>query len=443
MARAGKLDGRQPCSSVSMTMRWPHHPAPASERTPSRARLGAGLVTGAADDDPSGIATYSQAGAQFGLATLWTVWFTLPLMVGIQAVCGHVGRVTGRGLAANMGQLFPRSLTVAVVALLLVANVFNLAADIGAMGEAASMLLGGNGALYALALAAVSVLLEVAVPFVRYARVLKLLTISLFAYVLTAVVVHVPWAAALRHLVLPTPRLDRAYLVTIVAMFGTTISPYMFFWQAAQEVEEEEQAQEEPLLLQPSQAPRSFHRIDVDTVVGMALSNVVGFFVVLVAAVVLHGHGITAIHSAADAAQALRPLAGPLAGAVFATGIIGTGLLAIPVLAGSGAYALAEACRWSYGLDRRLGEAKLFYLIIVLATVAGALLSLSSVQPMRMLFWAAVLNGVVSVPLMAAVMVLATRTKVMGALVVKGWLRACGWLATAAMAVVVVAMFFG
>jgi Mn2+/Fe2+ NRAMP family transporter len=416
---------------------------PVSDRTPLRATLGAGLVTGAADDDPSGIATYSQAGAQFGLATLWTVWFTLPLMVGIQAVCAHVGRVTGRGLAANMGRVFPRPLTAAVVVLLLAANVFNLAADIGAMGEAAGMLLGGNGASYALALAGLSVALEVAVPFARYARVLKLMTISLFAYVLTAAVVRVPWASALRHLVVPTLRLDRAYLVTVVAMFGTTISPYMFFWQAAQEVEEEEQAQEEPLLLQPGEAPRSFHRIDLDTVVGMAFSNLVGFFVVLVAAVVLHGHGIDSVRSAADAAQALRPLAGPFAGAVFATGIVGTGLLAIPVLAGSGAYALAEVGRWSYGLDHRFGEAKLFYLIIALATAAGALLSLSAVEPMRMLFWAAVLNGVVSVPLMAATMVLATRSQVMGTLVVKGWLRAAGWLATAAMAVVVAAMFLG
>lgn len=416
---------------------------PVSDRTPLRATLGAGLVTGAADDDPSGIATYSQAGAQFGLATLWTVWFTLPLMVGIQAVCAHVGRVTGRGLAANMSRVFPRPLTAAVVVLLLVANVFNLAADIGAMGEAAGMLLGGSGASYALALAGLSVVLEVAVPFARYARVLKLMTISLFAYVLTAAVVRVPWASALRHLALPTLRLDRAYLVTVVAMFGTTISPYMFFWQAAQEVEEEEQAQEEPLLLQPGEAPRSFHRIDLDTAVGMAFSNLVGFFVVLVAAVVLHGHGIDSVRSAADAAQALRPLAGPFAGAVFATGIVGTSLLAIPVLAGSGAYALAEVGRWSYGLDHRFGEAKLFYLIIALATAAGTLLSLSAVEPMRMLFWAAVLNGVVSVPLMAAAMVLATRTRVMGTLVVKGWLRAAGWLATAAMAVVVAAMFLG
>ncbi|NUR23117.1 divalent metal cation transporter [Frateuria sp.] len=426
-----------------MNQRRPTRSTRTPPRKPTRANLGAGLITGAADDDPSGIATYSQAGAQFGLAMLWTVWFTLPLMIGIQAVCAHVGRVTGRGLAANMSQLFPRPLTAAVVVLLLAANVFNLAADIGAMGEATSMLIGGSGALYALALAVLSVVLEVAVPFARYSRVLKLMTISLFAYVLTAAVVHVPWLAALRHLVVPTLRPDRSYLVMVVAMFGTTISPYMFFWQAAQEVEEEEQAHEEPLLLQPQDAPRSFHRIDLDTVVGMAFSNVVGFFVVLVAAVVLHGHGVTGIHSAADAAQALRPLAGPFAGAVFATGIVGTGLLAIPVLAGSGAYALAEVCRWSYGLDRRFGEAKLFYLIIVLATAAGALLSLSSVKPMRMLFWAAVLNGVVSMPLMAAVMYLATRHRVMGRLVVKGWLRAFGWLATVAMAAVVVAMFFG
>jgi NRAMP (natural resistance-associated macrophage protein)-like metal ion transporter len=403
-------------------------------------RLGAGLITGAADDDPSGIATYSQAGARFGFATLWTVWLTLPLMIGIQAVCAHVGRVTGRGLAANMSRCLPRPLTFSLVALLLAANVFNLAADLGAMGEAMTLLLGGNAALYVALLAVLSIALEVLVPFVRYARLLKLLTMSLLAYALTTLVVRVPWAEALHRLLVPTLRHDRDYLLTVMAMFGTTISPYMFFWQAAQEVEEEEEAREEPLLLQPAAAHDALRRIDFDTVVGMVYSNVIGFFVVLAAAVVLHGNGVHAIEDAAGAARALQPLAGRFAGTLFAIGIVGTGLLALPVLAGSAAYALAEVFRWSSGLDRRFDEARLFYGLIILATLAGALLGVTPVEPMRMLFWAAVLNGVISVPLMVAVMWLATRKEVMGPLVIRSWLRLLGWLATAAMAAVVVAM---
>lgn len=425
-----------------MALRWFQRLVRARARRlrASAAKLGAGLITGAADDDPSGIATYSQAGARFGLATLWTVWLTLPLMIGIQAACAHVGRVTGRGLAANMGRCFPRPLTLALVALLVAANVFNLAADLGAMGAATRLLLGGSASIYVLFFAALSVAFEVAIPFARYARLLKVLTLSLLAYALTTLVVRVPWGEALHRLLVPAWRYDRDYLLTVVAMFGTTISPYMFFWQAAQEVEEEEEAQEEPLLLQPSDAPRALRRIDLDTVVGMAYSNAIGFFVVLAAAVVLHGHGVYAIEDAADAAQALRPLAGHFAGTLFALGILGTGLLAIPVLAGSGAYALAEVFRWSSGLDRRFAEARLFYGLIILATLAGALLSLTPMEPMRMLFWAAVLNGVISVPLMAAVMWLATRTDIMGPLVVRSWLRLLGWLATAAMTAVVLAM---
>jgi NRAMP (natural resistance-associated macrophage protein)-like metal ion transporter len=425
-----------------MALRFPRRfTVPRTRRLRASAlKLGAGLVTGAADDDPSGIATYSQAGARFGFATLWTVWLTLPLMIGIQAVCAHVGRVTGRGLAANMGRCFPRPLTLALVVLLLVANVFNLAADLGAMGDAMRLLLGGSAPLYVALFAGLSVALEVAVPFARYARLLKLLTMSLLAYVLTTLVVRVPWSEALHRMLVPGWRYDRDYLLTVVAMFGTTISPYMFFWQAAQEVEEEELAQEEPLFLQPDAAAGALHRIDLDTVVGMVYSNAIGFFVVLAAAVVLHAHGVHAIEDAAGAARALQPLAGRFAGTLFAIGIIGTGLLALPVLAGSGAYALAEVFRWSSGLDRRFGEARLFYLLIILATLAGAVLGVTPVPPMRMLFWAAVLNGVISVPLMAATMWLATREDVMGALVVRSWLRLLGWLATLAMAGVVAAM---
>ncbi|HEX5307408.1 MAG TPA: divalent metal cation transporter [Dyella sp.] len=413
---------------------------PETAPRPLSRRLGAGLIAGAADDDPSGIATYSQAGAQFGLAPLWSLYLTLPLMIGIQMVSAEVGRVTGRGLAANMREYFPRWLTVVLVALLLGANIFNLAADIGAIGEAAAMLLGGSAPMYALGLSLASMTLEVVVPFPRYAPALRLLTLSLFAYVLTAMVVDVPWRAVLAAMLWPQWVPQHGYLLMLVAIFGTTISPYVFFWQASQEVEEERAAHQRPLRERPLDAPVAFGRIRFDTAVGMLYSNAVAFFIMLTAAVVLHPHGVTDIQSSADAARALRPLAGPFAGALFALGILGTGLLALPVLAGSAAYAVAEVFQWSEGLGRRPGKAPLFYLILVGAMLLGLLLSYSPINPIRMLFWSAVLNGVIAVPLMAGIMAMASRRSVMGELVISRPLRWLGWLATLAMAAVVLAM---
>jgi Mn2+/Fe2+ NRAMP family transporter len=403
-------------------------------------RLGAGLISGAADDDPSGIATYSQAGAQFGLAPLWSLYLTLPLMIGIQMVSAEVGRVTGRGLAANMRRHFPRWLTAALVGLLLGANIFNLAADIGAIGEAAAMLLGGSSMAYALGLSLLSMTLEVAVPFPRYAPVLRILTLSLFAYVLTAMVVDVPWREVLAAMLWPRWAPGPGYLLMLVAIFGTTISPYVFFWQASQEVEEEIASGQPPLRDTPLVAPGAFRRIRFDTAVGMVYSNAVAFFIMLTAAVVLHPHGVTDIQSSADAARALRPLAGPFAGALFALGILGTGLLALPVLAGSAAYAVADVFDWTEGLGRRPSEARLFYLILVGSMLLGLLLSYSPIDPIRMLFWSAVLNGVIAVPLMAGIMAMASRRSVMGDLVISRPLRWLGWLATLAMAAVVIAM---
>ncbi|MDE2278838.1 MAG: divalent metal cation transporter [Xanthomonadaceae bacterium] len=403
-------------------------------------RLGAGLITGAADDDPSGIATYSQAGAQFGYATLWTALFTLPLMIGIQMVCAQVGRVTGRGLAANMRLRFPRSVLVVLVSLLLAANVINLAADIGAMGEALRLLLGGPAVAYALGFAMLSLLLEVVVPFPRYAPLLKLMTMSLLAYVATAFVIDVPWGRVWRSL-LPHGVAWRDYLVTVVAVFGTTISPYLFFWQASEEAEEEEaDAAQSPLTAAPEQAGEAFARIRFDTGVGMVYSNVVAFFIMLTTSAVLHAHGVTDIRDATDAASALQPLAGRFAAALFAAGIVGTGLLAVPVLAGSAAYAVAEAFDVRAGLGNKPRDARVFYLIVAGSTLLGALLSASRFDPIRMLFWAAVINGVISVPLMAGIMLIATRESVMGAFRVAGPLRWLGWSATLAMAAVVLAM---
>jgi Mn2+/Fe2+ NRAMP family transporter len=403
-------------------------------------RLGAGLITGAADDDPSGIATYSQAGAQFGYATLWTALFTLPLMIGIQTVSAHVGRVTGRGLAANMRRHFPRPVLIALVSLLLVANVINLAADIGAMGEALRLLLDGPSVVYALGFAVISLLLEVVIPFPRYAPLLKAMTMSLLAYVATVFVIDVPWGGVWRSLV-PRGLAWRDYLVTVVAVFGTTISPYLFFWQASEEAEEEEvDTTLSPLTAAPEQAEEAFTRIRFDTGVGMVYSNVVAFFIMLTAGAVLHAHGVTDIRNAADAASALQPLAGPFAAALFAAGIVGTGLLAVPVLAGSAAYAVAEAFDVRAGLGNKPRDARVFYLIIAGSTLLGAILSVSRLDPIHMLFWAAVINGVISVPLMAGIMLIATHESVMGAFRVGGLLRWLGWASTLVMAAVVLAM---
>jgi len=413
-------------------------PGPASQRA---RRLGAGLITGAADDDPSGIATYSQAGAVWGYAMLWTAVLTLPFMIGIQMVCAHVGRVTGKGLAANMRLHLPQGLVLVLVTLLLLANVINLAADVGAMGAAARLVLGGPAWFYAVALSLCSLGLEVYVPFHRYAPFLKWLTLSLLAYVVTAFIVDVPWRELAAHL-WPARPWTKNYFVVVVGVFGTTISPYLFFWQASEEVEEGEISPiDEPLMSAPEQAAAAFNRIRFDTVFGMTYSNVVAFFIIATAAAVLHFHGVTDIQTPADAARALEPLAGRFASLLFALGIIGTGMLAIPVLAGSAAYAVADANGRRSSLSEKPAGARLFYFIIIMAMVVGIALSFSPINPIRLLFWAAVINGVISVPLMVAIMWVACTPAAMSRFVVTGWLRWLGWGATAMMAIAVVGMF--
>jgi len=404
--------------------------------------LGPGLVTGAADDDPSGIATYSQAGAQFGYALLWTVFLTIPFMIAIQLVSAQIGRVTGKGLAANVMQMTPRWLVVALVCLLVAANTFNIAADIAAMGEALSLVIGGLSHEHALIFAATSTLLQVFVPYHRYAPVLKLLTLTLFAYVATAFTVEIPWSTALLASVWPRAHVNADYLLMVVAVLGTTISPYLFFWQASQEVEEMKGKARRPLRELSRGGDPELDRIKIDTTVGMILSNTIAFFIILTTASVLNANGVTNIDSATEAAEALRPLAGDFTFALFALGIIGTGLLAIPVLAGSAAYAVSEAFGWRATLEAKAPDAVQFYSIIAAATVIGFALGFTGIDPIHMLVWSAVLNGIVAVPIMAMMMAIVSNERLMGRFKARSWLVALGWMGTAVMAVAVVALLW-
>jgi len=414
-----------------------------AEQGPGWKRLGAGLVTGAADDDPSGIATYSQAGAKYGFDLLWTTFFTLPLMIGIQLLSARTARVTGQGLAANMKAVLPNGLAYGLVMLLLVANTINLAADLGAMGAAMKLVLGGPALAYTVGFALLSLLLQATLPFERYAPLLKFLTLSLLAYAAVAFVVNVPWGEVGQALVMPRIRLSENYLVAVVAVLGTTISPYLFFWQASHEQEEQREIVErKPLRHAPHQAQGAFARLRFDTVFGMLFSNAVAFFVMLTAGVVLHGAGVHEINSTEDAARALEPLAGKLAFALFTLGIVGTGLLAVPILSASAAYALADVFHWKTGLSREPKDARLFYTVIAVATLGGLGLNFTDIDPMRALFWSAVVNGVIAVPIMFAILRVASNKKLMGKFVAPRPLRLVGWAATGVMALAVAAMFW-
>jgi NRAMP (natural resistance-associated macrophage protein)-like metal ion transporter len=421
----------------------PHHPVKQKWRL-VRNLLGPGLITGAADDDPSGIATYSQAGAQFGYGLLWTVFLTTPFMIAIQLVSAHIGRVTGKGIIANVREIAPRWLVLTLLALLLAANIFNIAADFAAMGEALALVIGGLTHEHALIFAATSVLLQVFVPYHRYAPVLKWMTLVLFLYVVTAFTVKIPWGEALAAMAIPRPRLDRDYLLMVVAVLGTTISPYLFFWQASQEVEEMARGRPSRPLKELSgrQQHPALRRITLDTTIGMVLSNLIAFFIVVTTASVLHAAGKTEIATAADAANALRPLAGDLTFGLFALGIVGTGLLAVPVLAGSAAYGVAEAFGWPATLEASAPKAPGFYAIIAAATVIGFALGFAPINPIRMLVFSAVANGIVAVPVMAAMMIVVTRTSAMGRYRARPLLIWLGWTATALMALTDLALIW-
>ena len=404
--------------------------------------LGPGLVTGAADDDPSGIATYSQAGAQFGYGLLWTVFLTTPFMIAIRLVSARIGRVTGKGLAANVMELAPRWLVLALIFLLVTANTFNIAADIAAMGESLSLVIGGLNHEHALIFASVSTLLQVFVPYRRYSPVLKFLTLSLFAYVATALTVKIPWSTALLAAIWPSPVINADYFLMVVAVLGTTISPYLFFWQASQEVEEMKGKGRRPLRELTKGGVTEIDRIEIDTTVGMIFSNVIAFSIILTTAAVLNAHGVTNVNSATQAAEALRPLAGDFTFVLFALGIIGTGLLAIPVLAGAAAYGVAEAFGWQATLQAKAPDAVGFYTIIAAATVIGFGLGFTGIDAIHMLVWSAVLNGIVAVPIMAMMMVIVANAGLMGRFRASPRLIVLGWIGTGVMAMAVVALFW-
>jgi NRAMP (natural resistance-associated macrophage protein)-like metal ion transporter len=427
----GSLAGR-------IAHRWARRP----KRRAVLAFLGPGLITGASDDDPSGIATYSQAGAQFGYNMSWVMLFTWPLMAAIQEISARIGRVTGHGIAGNIRQHYPAWLLRTIVALLVIANIINLGADLGAMGEALRLLVGGPPHLYVVGFAIGCALLEVFVRYERYVSILKWTSVSLFAYVATALVVDVPWARVTHNLLFPSISWSKDYIVVIVAVLGTTITPYCFFWQSSEEAEEERvDPAAHPLIEAPEQARSEIGRIRVDTYLGMGFSNLISLFIIITTAATLNAHGITDIQTSSQAAEALRPIAGVFTFALFAAGIIGIGVLAVPVLAGSAAYALGEALDWPTGLARTPLDAKAFYGAIAAATLVGVLINFVDLDPIKALFWSAVINGVVAVPLMVVIMLMAMQQKVMGRFTLPRPLWAMGWLSTTAMAAAVAAMF--
>jgi Mn2+/Fe2+ NRAMP family transporter len=405
-------------------------------------RVGPGLITGVADDDPSGIATYSQAGAQFGLNMLWTMPLAFPLMAAIQSMCARIGRVTGKGLAANIKTTFPPVVLYGVVALLLIANVLNIAADVAAMGEVAELVSGIDRHLMTAFFVITMLLLQIFIPYHRYVFFLKWLTLSLVAYAGVLFTVHVPWGQVALRSVWPSFTLNSNSAAVIVGVFGTTISPYLFFWQASEEVEDMQTRRgAEPLLRDAPAAGTELRRIKWDTWSGMLYSDLTAYFIILATAATLHVAGVTDINTAAQAASALRPLAGEFAYLLFALGILGVGLIGVPVLAGSGAYALSEVMGWKEGLERKATDARGFYSIIAVSVLAGLVIQYSPISPMKALFWSAVINGVVAVPLMVVIILLVSKKSVMGAYTASKTLVILGWIATVVMGLAAAWMF--
>jgi NRAMP (natural resistance-associated macrophage protein)-like metal ion transporter len=405
------------------------------------ARVGPGLITGAADDDPSGIATYSQAGAQFGLNMLWTMLVSYPLMAAVQSICARIGRVTGKGLAVNIKQAFPAWVLYGAVGLLLVANTFNIAADVATMGDVLALMIGGNRHLLTVVLVAASLLAQVLVPYHSYVKFLKWLTLSLLSYAAVLFTVHVPWREVAVRTVLPTLAFDAPTATVVVGVFGTTISPYLFFWQCSEEVEDLRASRDARSLIEDAAAaPRELRRIRWDTWSGMLYSNLTAFFIILATAVTLHVAGVTDIQSAAQAAQALRPLAGDFAFYLFALGILGVGAVGVPVLAGSAAYAVAETMDWPGGLESKARDARGFYGVIAAAMLGGLGLGFTSINPIKALFYSAVINGVVAVPLTVLILLLGSRRSVLGAYTASRSSLVLGWITALLMGAAAIGM---
>jgi NRAMP (natural resistance-associated macrophage protein)-like metal ion transporter len=441
-----------------LTSKHIKHPGPSqaleanpsgADAKPFRARdalkaLGPGLITGAADDDPSGIGTYSQVGAQFGYGIGWTLLLTFPLMVAIQEISARVGRVTGHGISGNVCRHYPGWVLNVVVALLFVANTINIGADLGAMADASKLLIGGHSIVYVLLFGLISVGAQIFLDYKRYVAALKWLTLSLFAYVAALFFAKVSWGEALAGILIPRPTWSFDYFTTIVAILGTTISPYLFFWQASQEAEDQRvDPAKRPLIERHHGARREFSRIRADTIIGMGFSNLIAISIIVTAAATLHASGKSDIQTSAEAAEALRPIAGKLAEVIFALGIVGTGLLAIPVLAGATAYAVGEGRQWPVGLARKPKQAVAFYAVLALSAGVGIALNFTPINPISALYWSAVINGVLAVPVMMLLMLMSRRKEVMGRFVVGGTLYWLGWLSTAVMALSVIAMGVG
>ncbi len=405
-------------------------------------RVGPGLITGVADDDPSGIATYSQAGAQFGLNMLWTMPLAFPLMAAIQSMCAQIGRVTGKGLAANIKTAFPPIVLKSVVFLLLVANTLNIAADVAAMGEVAELITGFNRHIMTAVFVFGTLILQVFIPYHRYVNFLKWLTVSLLAYAAVLFSVHVPWGEVIQRTVWPTFTANSDAAAVVVGIFGTTISPYLFFWQASEEVEDMHSKPGAVSLISNAKSARAeLRRIRWDTWSGMLYSNVTAYFIILATGVTLNVSGITDINTAGQAANALRPLAGDFAFILFAIGILGVGLIGVPVLAGSGAYALSEAMGWNSGLEKKPEDALGFYSIIAVSVLLGLVIQYTPISPMKALFWSAVINGVIAVPLMVVIILLVSKKSVMGKFTASRPIIILGWVAVAVMGAAAVRMF--
>lgn len=406
--------------------------------------LGPGFITGASDDDPSGIATYSQTGALFGFAQAWTAPFSFPFMSVIQEMCGRIGLVTGRGLAGVISAHYPKKILYGSVTLLFIANTINIGADLGAMAASAQLVFGLPFFFWLLLGVTVTLTLEVFISYKRYAKYLKYLTFALFAYILAAFAIEIDWRQVLTATVFPYIEFSKAYLVNIVAVLGTTISPYLFFWQASEEVEEEVANHK---LRQmgaglPKVTTQDFNHLKMDTIIGMFFSNIVMWFIIVTTGATLFQAGIHNITSAHEAALALRPLAGEFTFLLFALGIIGTGLLAVPILAGSASYAVSEAFGWKEGLYKNLFKAPGFYGTIAIATLIGFLLNFIGINPISALYYTAVINGIIAPPLMIMILLISNNKKIMGDRINGKISNSLGIFITAIMAVCCLILLF-